>query len=357
MMKVMPPRSHAPSRPSCPWTRADVVRFAPDPVSVSAAEEVLRVGGFSRSAPLPFGRGWSGICRGLTNIYETSLVRDHDRYIGVCTCPSPKDPCKHVLALMLYLLERPERLIEPWPPRPRDDEFESLLRAVFDHPDDDTARLVFADFLDERGETVRATLIRVQCEMDRLDPTSSRYHQLVRQQGELVTGPLRAVFNSLPRGMNASSQRGFLRLRVNCDELRRRRWSPSLAGQLLPPPWPVRFQELFRNGWIEAVAMPIVLLNDLIEENVGLFAQAGEIDLANDSGLPPQQQGQWVVLPPGAVGRLRRVRVPQGWLGQQLAFRWESLATVGTQRDSACISRAGLPRRAARVEPGVSVGR
>lgn len=230
----MPPRWDSSSRPSCPWTRADVVRFAPDPVSVSAAEEVLRVGGFSRSEPLPFGRGWSGICRGLTGVYQTSLARDLDRYIGHCTCPSPKNPCKHVLALMLYLLERPERLAEPWPPRPRDGEFESLLRAVFDNPDDDTARLVFADFLDERGQSDRATLIRIQCEMNQRERASNRYKQLVQQQVELVMGPLRTVFRSLPRGINADLQRGFLRLRLNCSGLRRRCGAPGHAGRLLP---------------------------------------------------------------------------------------------------------------------------
>ncbi len=46
---------------------------------------------------------------------------------------------------------------------------ESFLRAIFDAPDDDTARLVYADFLQENGEEDRAEFIRVQCELARLE--------------------------------------------------------------------------------------------------------------------------------------------------------------------------------------------
>jgi uncharacterized protein (TIGR02996 family) len=45
---------------------------------------------------------------------------------------------------------------------------EAFLRAIFDAPDDDTPRLVYADFLQENGEDDRAALIRLQCELIRL---------------------------------------------------------------------------------------------------------------------------------------------------------------------------------------------
>ncbi|MBY0461450.1 MAG: TIGR02996 domain-containing protein, partial [Gemmataceae bacterium] len=38
----------------------------------------------------------------------------------------------------------------------------ALLKAILDDPDDDTARLVFADWLDEHGEGRRAAYIRAQ---------------------------------------------------------------------------------------------------------------------------------------------------------------------------------------------------
>jgi uncharacterized protein (TIGR02996 family) len=46
-------------------------------------------------------------------------------------------------------------------------EREALLAAVCEHPDDDTPRLVFADWLDEHGEPDRAEFIRVQIELAR----------------------------------------------------------------------------------------------------------------------------------------------------------------------------------------------
>ena len=40
---------------------------------------------------------------------------------------------------------------------------EAFLRAIFDAPEDDTQRLVYADFLQENGEEDRAAFIRWQC--------------------------------------------------------------------------------------------------------------------------------------------------------------------------------------------------
>jgi uncharacterized protein (TIGR02996 family) len=40
---------------------------------------------------------------------------------------------------------------------------EAFLRAIYDAPDDDTPRLVYADFLQENGEEDRAAFIRWQC--------------------------------------------------------------------------------------------------------------------------------------------------------------------------------------------------
>jgi uncharacterized protein (TIGR02996 family) len=50
----------------------------------------------------------------------------------------------------------------------------ALLRAICETPDDDTPRLVFADWLQEHGEEERAEFIRVQCEAARLAADDSR---------------------------------------------------------------------------------------------------------------------------------------------------------------------------------------
>jgi uncharacterized protein (TIGR02996 family) len=66
---------------------------------------------------------------------------------------------------------------------------EAFLRAAFDAPDDDTPRLVYADFLEENGEAERAELIRVQCERERLPHTGQtrpRHVWLQQREDELV---------------------------------------------------------------------------------------------------------------------------------------------------------------------------
>jgi uncharacterized protein (TIGR02996 family) len=45
---------------------------------------------------------------------------------------------------------------------------EAFLQAIIDAPEDDTPRLVYADWLDEHGDPERAEFIRVQCELARL---------------------------------------------------------------------------------------------------------------------------------------------------------------------------------------------
>jgi uncharacterized protein (TIGR02996 family) len=57
-------------------------------------------------------------------------------------------------------------------------EREALLRAVCENPDDDTPRLVFADWLQENGDEPRAEFIRLQCQATRLPVASSaRQHK------------------------------------------------------------------------------------------------------------------------------------------------------------------------------------
>ena len=49
----------------------------------------------------------------------------------------------------------------------------ALLAGIFANPDDDTARLVFADWLDENGESKRAAYIRAAVQLNRLEETDT----------------------------------------------------------------------------------------------------------------------------------------------------------------------------------------
>ena len=58
---------------------------------------------------------------------------------------------------------------------------DALLRAILANPDDDLPRLVYADWLEEHGESERAEFIRVQCELAGMD-ISEHAHAFWRGQ-------------------------------------------------------------------------------------------------------------------------------------------------------------------------------
>jgi uncharacterized protein (TIGR02996 family) len=80
---------------------------------------------------------------------------------------------------------------------------EAFLRAIREAPDDDVPRLIYADWLDDHGQSDRAELIRVQIERSHLpvaDPRrvglASRAADLLRAHWQDWVGPLRALVNS-----------------------------------------------------------------------------------------------------------------------------------------------------------------
>jgi uncharacterized protein (TIGR02996 family) len=62
----------------------------------------------------------------------------------------------------------------------------AFLRAIADNPDDDTARLVFADWLDEHDRPARAELIRVQCERASGRCDALRRTELLKRSMQLI---------------------------------------------------------------------------------------------------------------------------------------------------------------------------
>ncbi|MCR9201541.1 MAG: TIGR02996 domain-containing protein [Planctomycetaceae bacterium] len=65
------------------------------------------------------------------------------------------------------------------------DESSSFLEEVLAAPEDDTPRLIYADWLEEQGSP-RGEFIRVQCELDALDPLDPRYLDLQFRNEELL---------------------------------------------------------------------------------------------------------------------------------------------------------------------------
>lgn len=61
---------------------------------------------------------------------------------------------------------------------------QEFLQAIIETPDDDTPRLVYADWLEEHGDQERAEYIRLQCELAKLDESDPRYVSLSRRSSE-----------------------------------------------------------------------------------------------------------------------------------------------------------------------------
>ena len=97
-------------------------------------------------------------------------------------------------------------------------EREALIHAVCTNPDDDTPRLVFADWLDENGDAgdrLRARFIRVQCEMARSEEQAPRWRKLYAEERKLL-GDLNRRKRLWPERLkgrtfgSAGYERGFL---------------------------------------------------------------------------------------------------------------------------------------------------
>lgn len=61
----------------------------------------------------------------------------------------------------------------------------ALLQTIIEHPDDDAPRLIYADWLEDHGDTERAEFIRVQIELARLSEDDPRRPEVDRRERAL----------------------------------------------------------------------------------------------------------------------------------------------------------------------------
>ena len=122
---------------------------------------------------------------------------------------------------------------------------EAFLRAIFDAPDDDTPRLVYADFLQENGEEDRAELIRVQCELARLE---GRVDKSSEERKRVLTQQQIEIAKRFPSPVQLH-QRGFKRawpnFRMSLDELLDTKELRGRAAYSTPELFAVESVELF----------------------------------------------------------------------------------------------------------------
>jgi uncharacterized protein (TIGR02996 family) len=80
---------------------------------------------------------------------------------------------------------------------------QAFLQAIIEGPDDDAPRLVYADWLDDHGQPVRADFVRVQCKLARVFEGDPRRPELLEREwkslaehGQEWAGPLRDAVSS-----------------------------------------------------------------------------------------------------------------------------------------------------------------
>lgn len=93
---------------------------------------------------------------------------------------------------------------------------EAFVDAICAAPEDDMPRLVYADYLEETGESAqlaRAEFIRMQCERDRLALTDPRQQGLLDREATLLREHRRAWNGPVHRRLQAGPLRGMVRAR------------------------------------------------------------------------------------------------------------------------------------------------
>ena len=129
----------------------------------------------------------------------------------------------------------------------------TFLDAIIADPDDDAPRLIFADWLEETGDSDRAELIRIQCALARLEENDERRPGLREREGILMRERYDVWCQDRPSGWwNGRFRRGFLaEVDVNAESFLK------CAGPLLrqmPVPY-IRFFEA-RNFLAALAASP-----------------------------------------------------------------------------------------------------
>lgn len=125
-----------------------------------------------------------------------------------CNCASFKRPCKHALGLLLAFVEAPKKFAvehmkpsapdpfldeeledeeeKPKPPKGTTKEIrETFLKTIYENPDDDAPRLMYADWLTEQDDP-QGEFIRIQCELVTLPDEGERRPALVDREQFLL---------------------------------------------------------------------------------------------------------------------------------------------------------------------------
>jgi uncharacterized protein (TIGR02996 family) len=239
---------------------------------------------------------------------------------------------------------------------------EGFLRAILEEPDDDTHRLVYADWLDENGQPEHAEFIRVQIELARMDVEGRGSHARYRL-GDLLECEVAQMDADAARRAQLEAREAVL-----LEEFERR-WTPQLPRTRALRWWgrPARgFQEgvVVASGDVFRRAAPTLFRTAPIRlihfERLGereARALAGSEHLARVTGLQlPADVTPGAVralLDSGALANLRTLQLWGSQHGERIARALAGAASLSNLRglllagnhigDAAALELIGAP--------------
>lgn len=120
---------------------------------------------------------------------------------------------------------------------------DTLIDTIYKRPEDDAARLAFAEWLDENGQPDRATFIRTQIELARLDSSTQEHDDAITRSVKAFALAKPEWWASLSN-IEQSSSRGMFRFRVGHTRSSR---SPKAAKRLGAVRW---LETAHQAGWL-----------------------------------------------------------------------------------------------------------
>jgi uncharacterized protein (TIGR02996 family) len=117
-----------------------------------------------------------------------------------------------------------------------------FIRAILAEPEDDAPRLVFADWLEERGEGDRAAWIRASCRRAKVRSNEPGFNELIDQVRERFRRCRPAWWQEVT-GVSQHNDRGMFRFEVR---------SKTAAARLGKVPW---LGDALAGGWLEGISV------------------------------------------------------------------------------------------------------
>src|SRR5689334_10159514 len=122
----------------------------------------------------------------------------------------------------------------------------ALIAAIRAYPDDPTRRLVFADWLDEKGQGERAEWIRLSCALAQVSYQDPSWEPLVRRIYATFERCRPAYWQHIPN-VQQENDRGMYRFGIGAARSTRSATTYKRLGNVK---W---LGEAFAQGWIERI--------------------------------------------------------------------------------------------------------